>query len=293
MNLLIRSSLFSAALGAAALAQEPGRPPAAQAGPYRVVVDRISQNTNLAVNFGAGAAPAARPASSIEVRRMVQMQVSVFAATPEAAAALTTFQISGVAVQAGGRLLQLTPFGGMLDNPAGNTVLRAYLYVPTFPASAREVRAVEGQLVGYETARDMEIDIPVADGAAPKTVEKDGVKATLREYSFDGESAQLVLWLEGPATSALVNTATDGAYGMQLLDAEGRPATSSGGSFINFRPNTAEYRLGFNSLKRPPTTIRVKFLHRGGARRTYPFRIEGIPIPSRPTPAKAGPKPKP
>lgn len=291
MRFLIRSSVGALVLAAAAFAADGGlRMPEAKTGPYRVVVDRISQNTNLTVNYAGPASALGQPASNVDVRRMVQLQLSVFAATKEAGMGLTTFQVSGVSVDSGGRVLQLTPYGGPLDNPSENAVLRAYLYVPVFPATVREVRALEGQIIGYERSKQMEIEIPIGDGAVPRVVQKDDIKATLREYNFDGDSAQVVVWLEAPANSSLVNTTTDGSYGMKLVDVLGRTSTPNGGAFINPRPHQAEYRLGFHSLRRAPAAVRVQLLYRGGERRTYPFRIEGIPVPGRPVPAKASPR---
>jgi hypothetical protein len=148
------------------------------------------------------------------------------------------------------------------------------------PPSLSELRAIEGEIVTYENTSPFEVEIPV-DGALPRTVEKDGIKVTLREWAVDGSSARVLLWAEAPPSSLIVNTVNDGSYGVSLLSADGRAAVLGAGSMLQVRNNQAEYRMVYSSFRGTPARIRLKFLHRAGPKRVYPFKIERIPIPAR------------
>lgn len=266
-------------LGAALAAPGAPAPPEARVGPYRVVIDRITHNHTLGINYLAD--PARRDENRIDSRRTLQVQVAVFAADAPAAAGLATFAVNGVTAESGRRIVDLAHYGGMLESPNDTAVVRAYLYVPTFPPLAREIRAVEGQIIAYEKSAPLEIEIPLESGRVPVTVEKDGVRATVRELITDGSTMQVVLWLEGPAPSVLMNTAGDGSCGMAVLNLDGRPAALVGGTLINPRPNQGEYRVSFQTTRMAAAKIRLRVLHRGGERHVYPFRIEHVPVPSR------------
>lgn len=265
-------------LAGAACGAPEDRAPEARTGPYRVVVDRITHNPSVAITYPS--APA-KGKPQVEARRTVQLQVAVYAADAAAATSLATFQIASVSAEVGGRVGYLPHYGGTLENPNESAAVRAYLYLPGFPALAREIRALEGAVVAYPRSELAELEIPTGDGSVPRTVERGGVRATLREFALQGATAQLSLSLEGAADSVLLNTTSDGTYGISLVGPEGRPATPSGATMVNPRANQAEYRATFQGLRGAPARVRVRFLHRSGERRTYPFRIERIRIPTR------------
>jgi hypothetical protein len=121
------------------------------------------------------------------------------------------------------------------------------------------------------------VDLPVG-GSLPVTVEKDGVKATLHQFSAEGATARLRLTVEAPPNTVVANTASDGSYGVSLLNTEGRLGVPGAGTMLQSRSNQAEYRLSYSGFSGTPGTVRVRFLYRGGQRRVYPFRIERVPL---------------
>lgn len=276
------------AAGAVAAERSAGRPET-QAGPFRVVIDRIAQSRNTLVNYRT--TPAQRDDGSAQSRRSVQLQVQVVAADRSAAAGLASFQVNGLSAETGRRTVTLSHSGGILESPDERAALRAYLYVPACPPQARELRAIEGEIAAYEKAGECQIDVPLG-GKVPSSAEKEGIRATVQAMSVQGANLQVTVELAAPEGTALVATTSDGAYGVSLLGADSRPTTPTGGSVSQPRASAATYKLGFQNPQDAPRSLRIRFVYRGGARRVYPFRIEHIPIPTRlaagtpPAPAK-------
>lgn len=268
---------------AAAPGPMPSRQPAGKAGPYRVAVDRISHNRKVSVNYRVGGD--SRDPGPAQFSRTVHLQLAVFATEPWAGPGLATFQIKGVTTETVNRTIDLPHYGGMLETPTDGAVLRAYLYLPNFPLGAKEVRTVEGEIVAYEKSAPVEIEIPLDGAKVPAPVTKGGLRATVREWEIEGDTARVVLWLEAPANTVLINTSTDGTYGVSLLNEAGRAANTLGGAMLQPRANQAEYRVGFQNLRGAPARLRVRLLHRAGARKVFPFRVEGIAIPERTAPS--------
>lgn len=272
---------------------DPARRSAAEAGPYRVVVDRIAHNRKIILNYdtpekAADGAPA-------QFTRTVHLQLAVFAKDLAAAAGLSTFQIRGVTAENGTRVVELPHYGGMLETANDGAALRAYIYLSNFPLAAKEVRAIEGEIVAYEHSTPIQLEIPVTVGTIPAPVEKNGIRATVREWEQEKDEIRAVISLEAPPNTVLINTTTDGTYGVSLLNNLQRPANTQGGSMIQARSNHAEYRVGFINLRGTPEMLKIKVLHRSGPRRVYPFRIEHMEVPTRtsagsPAGAQGGPE---
>jgi len=262
---------------------DPAPPPArraeAPAGPYRVVVDRIAHNRKITLDYDVPAKAADGPAAQFS--RTVHLQLAVFTKEPAAGPGLATFQVRGVTADNGARVVELPHYGGMLETSTDGAVLRAYVYLPNFPLAAKEVRVIEGEIVAYERSTPVQIEIPVVAGKVPSPVEKDGIRATVREWEQDKDEIRAVIWLEGPPNTVLINTTTDGTYGVALLNNAQKPASTQGGSLVQPRPNQAEYRVGFLNLRGTPEKLKIQLLHRSGPRRVYPFRIEHIEVPRR------------
>jgi len=258
----------------------PPRRPVLNVGPYRVQLDRITAARNRILNYRVpGVERDERPLDS---RCTVQMQVAVFATDPTAGPGLATFQVHMVTAEERGRVGEAPHYGGLIDTADDGALLRAYLYMPSFPALAREVRTIEGEIVAYEKTEPLRIEVPLPGLKFPASAEKDGVRATVRELTTEGGGARLTLSLEGPPSSILLNGKVAGGYGVSLLDLEGRPASLATGNLVNPRPNQSEYRLAFSNLRAAPSKVVVQIIHRGGARRVYPFRFERVPLPIRP-----------
>ncbi|MCC2668606.1 MAG: hypothetical protein K0Q72_1077 [Armatimonadetes bacterium] len=265
--------------------------PEGRTGPYRVVVDRISHNRKTVVSYRTDAAHG-DPAPA-QFARTVHLQLAVYTKEAWAGPGLAMFQVKGVSAETGARVMDLSHYGGMLETSADGAVLRAYLYLPNFPIGAKEIRAIEGDIVAYERSLPTEILIPVNGEKRPEPFEKDGVKVTVREWEVEGDEVQAVIWVEAPQNSVLINTTSDGTYGVSLLNTMGRAANTQGGALLQPRANQAEYRVGFTNLRGPIGTLRLRFLHRSGPRRIFPFQIERIPVPSRPGEPASPPAVKP
>lgn len=273
---LMLAGLGLAGLGRAAQAQAGARQPVVKAGPYRVLVDRITQNRSVVLEYPTGG----NEGSGVRTQRTIQVQVAVLADAPGAGDQLTTFQIKTVTVERNGRPVELPHYGGPLESPNDPALVRAYLYVPSLPASVSEIRSIDGEIVSYDRTAPFEVEVPL-DGSSPRPVEKDGITVTVREWAQDGNTARVVVWLDAPAGSLLVNNATDGSYGLALLNQDGRAAPIGAGSLLQVRANQAEIRMAYASVPGTATRLRVRLLHRVGPRRVHPFSLEHIPL-SRP-----------
>jgi hypothetical protein len=277
---------------AAAAQPEPAPAPApaprlseATAGPYRIVVDRISHSRSFTATFETDPLKKAEP--RLSATRNLQFQLAVYSREQEAQAGLSLFHVKSVTVRPGRRTQELLPTGMALDNPNDKAVVRAHLSMTNVPLSVSELSAIEGEIISYERAARVQIEVPIDDSPLPRTVEKDGVKATLQELSLQGSGAQLLLRLETEPNGLVATIANDGSYGVGLYNHENRAASPLGGLVNQVRPSLVEYRLGFQNVRGPLTSLRTEVMYRGGARRVHPFRIEHVPIPvDAPAPAK-------
>ncbi|HTE17790.1 MAG TPA: hypothetical protein VK689_05335 [Armatimonadota bacterium] len=261
---------------AAPAAPVEAKAPEAKAGPYRVVIDRLSESDTLTLNYRVEANR--RESGVVQSQRTVQLQLAVFAAESAPESGLASFEIKSVTVGSGSRLVEAPYYGGVLEVPGNGALLRAYLSIPRVPPRARELRALEGEIVSYEKAATVELEVPVETGGLPRTVEKDGLKATLREFTVSGGVIRLALALEGAEESVIIDTSTDGARGVTVQDTDNRAATAAGGTVTQLRPNQAEYRLTFQGSQAAVSRVRVRVLHRSGPRRVFPFRIKRVPL---------------
>lgn len=285
---MIRTRLWGGAACAALVtlfstAARPDEPPVTmvkrpeqKVGPYLVAVDRINQNRRITVNYRTDGAK--KDPGSVQVQQTAQFQIALFSDEEWARTGLATFQVKSVTVDGPRGPLEVPHYGGPLESPGDNALVRAYLYVSSVPALAREIRSVDGEVVCYKKTTPLEIDIPLGEGKPPVTVEKDGVRATLKEFAPEGALVRVLLSLEAPPTSVLVNTTIDNSYGVALYTGETRTANSNGGMLIQPRPNQSEYRLTFSPGQDNPTRLRVRVLHRAGPRLVYPFKIQKIPL---------------
>lgn len=272
----------AAVLESAAVIAEPVgavKQPETKVGPYRVVIDRVAESRNTQIVYGTPSSPKA--VGGVQSRRTVQLQLGVMTESKSAAAGLASLQVQGLSVQNGARTAALSYYGGILESPNDVAVLRAYLYIPNYPVNGAEIRTLEGQITAWDQSDEMEIEVPL-EGPSPWSAEKGGVKATVSALTVEGGSARLSVNLEAPKTNALLSPTNDGTYGVSLLNRENRPAMATGGNSLQQQENTASYRLGFQNLKGEAAKVRVRLVHRRGPRRTYPFRIEHITIPTRP-----------
>ena len=274
MNRRLCIVLLALVAGAAAALER--RPVETRAGPYRVVVDRVSHNRTTSVQYD----PATGEAQAPEVRRQVQVQIGVYTTDPLAASALATFQLSSMLCRVGRRTEEISHYGGQLESPNDKAQLRAYVYAPIFPAEPGEIAALEGEISAYDRATLVSLEVPLTR-PLPASAEADGVKVTVREMVRDGDHARVVLETETGAKNTLAAPSPDGSHGVELISREGLPATSVGGSLVQNRQNRLEYRLGFLRLRGDPGRLRVRVVRQSGERKVYPFRLEKIPLPTR------------
>lgn len=266
-------------LSALGAAPAPRRPEAA-AGPYRVLVERISasRTVNLLYRQEAPADP-----GQFQQRRTVQLQLAIHAPDAASAAGLTRVDFFGVTAEAGGKIHEVGHYGGKLETATtSKAVLRGYLYAPTLPGEATEIRSLEGEILAYEHSTPVEVEVPLQPPF--REVEQDGVRVTVRELTVSEGTARVTLSAEGPASSVLIAPGDDGNHGVRLLDRQNRLTSLGGGSLLQPRPQRLEYRVTFQSVRTAPRSLRVKVTKQHGRRSVWPFRLERIPLPQRLTP---------
>lgn len=273
LQLALTSALAAAAVccqGAPAV-----RRPETHTGPYRVVVERVTQTQYLQSML--------RPAPGITGRRSAHVQLRVLADNPEAALALEIFAVNALTVDADGRRTEVAHYGGPLEN-ADDAVLRAYAYASDVGLSTTRLSAITGEITAFERARVQSVDLPL-DGL-PLTKEVDGLVYTLLRASAKDGDATVELRVKAPAGSNLVAATTDGAYGIQLLCAGVEAPAAAGSSMAgSARDGAMTFTLNYHSLTGAAplagARLRVPLLIRSGQRRVYPFQLENIPLPGR------------
>lgn len=249
----------------------------ARVGPYRIAVDRISVGENFTLTYrrAGGAGGRERP---LDVRRTAQLQIVVRDTSPARGGGLAQFQIFSVGAAVGGRPLDLAFHGGSLESVEADG-MRAYLFIPEVPPGIRELRAIDGQIVHYERAAPVEIELPLPEGAPGPVVRKEGVEVAMQEVDVGPDGLRVTFRLEAGPDAALVPQTEDGSCGVTAVTGADRPVPANGGGATQTAANRVEYRLVFPDLREPPKRLRIRVLLRSGPRRTYPFRLERVPLP--------------
>ena len=270
------SCLILAALAVPAAGAAPDeRRPEAEAGPYRLVVDRITQTTQARVTYRSDDGKGGGSST-----RTVQLQLSIFGRDPETTRRLAVFQLETLSVGAGKGYVELPHFGGILD-AAANGAVRVFTGAPNVPLAAEEI-GLAGQLVAYEKSGPVELEIPLSADRFPMRTESEGVIITVNELDTAAEgAARLHLSLEASPETFLQSIGATAPYGVSLLDVEGRPATPIEGSLARPAGGRLEYRVRFKNVRAKPAALRVRVVRRGGRQFTYPFRLQRLPIPRR------------
>lgn len=281
--------LAGAGATAAAPVAAPLRPETV-AGPFRIVVERVTQSLSTTQVFPKEAGD--RHPGEFQQRRNVQLHLGVYPAAPAlqpgAGEGLTRLDIHGVTVREGTRQLELGHYGGRLESGSKEALLRGYLYAPAFPVRTAEIEVIEGEIVAYEHSTPVELELPLTDerhpSGKPERVEKHGVRLTLREVTVSQGTARLTLSVDGPPGSVLITPTEEGTHGASLYDHRAQKVSPGGGSLSQPQPHLLDYRVTFLNLKDRPAMLRVRLLKQHGARQVYPFRLKRIPVPSRRAP---------
>lgn len=274
---LSRLALPATLLTAAAVCQ--GSPaikqPEARCGPYRVLVERVTQSQYLQESL--------RPAPTTTGRRSAHVQLRLVADNPEAAAGVEIFSVNRVVAEAGARKAEVAHYGGPLEN-ADDCVMRAYVYASDVGLATTRLAAIGGEITAFERAQTVSVDLPLDE--IPLQRSSEGVHYSLAAASVQQDEATIALKVQPPAGSQAVAPSGDGAYGIQLLckNAEG-PAMSGSSTAAAGSDGAITFSLTYHGLKGPAplagAKLRVPLLLRSGQRRVYPFEIQNIPLPGR------------
>jgi hypothetical protein len=251
------------------------RRPEARVGPYRVVVERVTHSQYLQSLFLSDPLGQAPRRSG---RRSAHVQLRLLADEPQAGAAVELFTIHSLTVMAGGKQVEVSHYGGPLENN-DDAVLRAYVYASDVGLATSEIRSLAGEITAFEHARVVTAEIPLSNLPVVQTV--DGVRFTCTEVSVRDGIATIRLLARAPEGSQVVAASSEATYGIKLWCVDSIPAAAASSTLGTTSEGDAEYTLGFQSLHGTPSRLQAQVLMRGGERRVFPFDIEHIPLPGR------------
>ncbi len=284
MNRRVLLGSLVVAAGSRLAADEPLAPvlrPEVTAGPFKLCIDRILQSRSVVTTYRADGSP------MTEQSRSLQVHMAVYARDPGDAARLAALQVRGLTAETGGRVIDVSHNGGLLENPDDTASIRAYVYIQSFPRDVREIRSLFGEVVAFERSTPLEIDVPIKGDDLSNIGEKEGVRVTVRELTREGNNWRVRILATSSSSAVVLNAVQDGAYGVSLLNAQGKAAEANGGTLIQSAATQAQYLVVFSGLQGEPATVRLRIASRGGVRRVHPFKMEHIPLPERTAPLPA------
>ncbi len=276
--------------------------PETRSGPYRLVVERITQNQYTQALFvppperlqssapgspepvrGVGRERAAAHGAGGPLartgRRNVQIQLRLLADDAESAAAVELLAVHTLVVTQSGVPVQVAHYGGQLED-LEDAVLRAYVYATDVGLQTSEVRSIEGEVVSAEHVRLLTVELPLQ--GLPAQRESHGVRFSVTGCTLRGNSATVRLTARPPAGTRVIPAGADAAYGARLL-AEAGAAPAAGSSTLNLTTaGELELELSFQGVRGTPDQLRLPLILRSGSRRCYPFQLGTIPLPRRP-----------
>lgn len=263
-------------------APEPGPrglPAETNTSDYRVVVEQVSHNRSLSLNFPEmGLTPAPTGGQS------VSLNVAVQAPTPAAALGISGFGGPMKAVLAQGGAVNVHAGGDEEGAPVAGRVWRGMMYAESFPVNTEALRELQGELVVYPNARraKFEWQLPAQLPATRTIPGLEGYKATLREVQTKGKQCTIVLVVERPKAVLVNDRHPDLPYGIGVYTAKGGQLQLHQ---VDQRPrNTAdrvamEYRLTYAELQDAPGKVQMENLVRWGTPRKISFKFRDVPLP--------------
>jgi hypothetical protein len=276
--LLILAFLSHARLSRAA-SQAPPDPrlaaPETRVQGYRVVVERLDQQQNLALEFQGAAA------GKTTGSQQVFVALAVYPPNPKLAANVQGLDPRVLAFTDRNRPVNFQSYPGEESSPLGGGVWRTNLQAADVDLLTSRLHRLQGELIVYPRAKGVTLDFPLPANA-PQTREDEGVRATLKTVRFGSGILSATVLTEWPSTLQVSRVNPDAPDGITALSRAGTALVpQSTGVVVTRRgPVTGQqYQITFAGLPELPTTLRVQMMVRSGAPQKLLFTLPDLALP--------------
>ena len=275
----LRNTLLLATTGlatAAGLAAPEVKRPETAAGPYRIAVERVIQNQNVNLALGAEAKAGAK---AVEGNTGAQVFLVIRADDEDAKLGLSQIAVQTLTATLGGKREGVNFYGSQQDS--GDAVARLYVHAHQLPIRTDEIGSIEGELRAYERAELVNADFDLRDAKYPLTQVVNGVKFTLASSVVQARTASLQLHMEPPKGVTVTHGGNDRNRGLTLSGEGWTVLASSVGIGQPAAEGGVTLSARFFQVNSAPSRLKVEAILRSGDVKTYPFRLENIPLPTK------------
>jgi hypothetical protein len=276
------------AVPAAALQQATRGPKPPEAAPapevkvegYRIVVEKLVQNQNLALEF-PDPADRREGVSRMTGRQLVYVHLAVHPPNPKLIPNLDGLDGRIVAFS-GNSPVTFRPYPADDANPLTTGVWRTMLMAQDVDLSVSRLDRLQGELVVYPSAKQVKLEFPVPSDI-PVTREAEGLRVVMRPMKPRGEILTVALEMSWPAEVSVARASPEAPGGIAVVTKAGNTIlpTGSGNSPGESRGRRVSriHTVTFTEFKEAQATLRVQTLVRGGPARKLAFTLPNLPLP--------------
>jgi hypothetical protein len=275
----LAAAAFLATAGRAAdpVSTPPTRrnPPEVRVHGYRVVVEKLQQTENLAIDFGDG------EKGKVTGRQVVQVGLAVYPPTPRSIANIEGLDPRIIAFTTDNKPLTFQSYPSEDTSPLLGTAWRTLLMVQEVDLSVSRLGRLQGELVIYPRARLVTLDFPLAD-RLPQSRTAEGFHACLRQSRFKQGTLSVTVETECAPALSVTRPNPEAPFGVTALTKAGAPVLPNGGGSSTVKrgnQSVRQYSITFSELKEPPAVVRVEMLVRSGAPKKLAFVLPELLLP--------------
>jgi hypothetical protein len=168
-----------------------------------------------------------------------------------------------------------------LNGPEGGSNTTVTLTIPDLSHRARALRAIEGTLAVYATARLVRVEAPWTGENTPARGSREGITVTIEHAAMTEAQISLRVRVDHPEGSAPSWNFTSHGGPIALLDAAGKMFPPDGIRFLGGESGSRYriYHLQYRGAAEAPAAVAATVLIRSGPLSAVPFRLENIPLP--------------
>ena len=250
-------------------------PPRAQAGGYRLVVERLIQNLNLNTRFTPEGKIVQTP------QHTVYLQMAVHPPEGRKAAGIHGLQGNLAARSDTGLEVVFRSYPQDNANPLKLNAWRTMLMASVVDVKATRIQRLSGTLKVYPQANVIRLEAPAA-GPYPVVRMDQGVKLTLRECKVTGSRLRVELDVEWPGSLSVSGVSAQSPFGVATVSSSGAIGYPDGGGSSSSQgadgTEKRSFRLVFDQKKLPKAVV-YEALVRGGEPELHPFTFTDIVLP--------------
>ncbi|MFN3650275.1 MAG: hypothetical protein ACK47B_11910 [Armatimonadota bacterium] len=283
---LLLAGGISAASAAPAVAPKPAAAPNPAAAPalrapevtvdgYRFVIERITQQENLALDLEPAGAP-------VQGQQFVFLELAVYPPDPKQAVNVEGLDARLVAFANGSRAVALQPQGAEENDARSTGVWRTRLMASGLDLSVGRLSRLQGELVVYPQSQLLTLDFPLAE-KLPLTRRAESFRATLKRVQPRNEAITAVVEMAWDSGSSIARANPEAPFGITAVTKGGAVLLPNGGGssspVVRGPITTREYTVTFTDLAETPASVRVQLLLRYGTPKRLAFTLPEIHLP--------------